>query len=89
MKDIINEISVLIENTGYSINKNDIDIEQLKNINSRLKEIRSKLNLLTIPIVVGQSEQLKAFVDGFDVWFKERGDKIIIMQDLRDYLESL
>ena len=58
MKDIINDINVLIENTGYSINKNDLDIEQLKNINSRLKEVRSKLNLLTIPVVVGQSEQL-------------------------------
>jgi hypothetical protein len=51
MKDIINDINVLIENTGYSINKNDLDIEQLKNINSRLKEVRSKLNLLTMPDV--------------------------------------
>lgn len=51
MKDIINDINVLIENTGYSINKNDLDIEQLKNINSRLKQVRSKLNLLTIPVV--------------------------------------
>jgi PHP family Zn ribbon phosphoesterase len=58
MKDIINDVNVLIENTGYSINKNDVDIEQLKNINGRLKEIRTKLNLLTIPVVVGQSEQL-------------------------------
>jgi hypothetical protein len=45
MREIINEIDVLIENTGYSINKNDIDIDQIKNINNRLKHIRSKLQL--------------------------------------------
>lgn len=58
MKDIINEIDVLIENTGYSINKNDLDIEQLKNINNRLKEVRSKLNLLTIPVTMNQRDKL-------------------------------
>jgi len=75
MKDIINEISVLIENTGYSINKNDLDIEQLKNINSRLKEIRSKLNLLTIPVVVGRSEQLFCPSCGAKNWDREHDKK--------------
>ena len=87
MKDIINDINVLIENTGYSINKNDVDIEQLKNINGRLKEIRTKLNLLTIPVVIGQSEQLKAFRE----WTRENLDEkdIVTKKAVDSYLESL
>ena len=60
-----------------------IDQSAYKTLNEALDEALQQY------AVMQRSEQLKTFVDGFEVWFKERGDKIIIMQDIRDYLESL
>jgi len=65
----------------------EVPVEKRQQINDTAYDYM--LEQLRLHNVVGQSEQLKTFVDGFDVWFKERGDRIIIMQDLRDYLESL
>jgi len=55
--------------------------------NKGLKDAECKQ--CNIPVVVGQSEQLNTFIDNFEVWFKERGDSRILIQDLKDYVESI
>ena len=52
-------------------------------------EIEEQVKKCSIPDVVGQSEQLQSFVNGFYEWHKKQGYATVKREDWSDYIKTL
>lgn len=84
---MIKELENKIAQLQYEISCLGLDKEELTGVSIRTEELKALVKKLTITVVVGRSEQLKAFVDFYNN--RKLSHERINYDEIEIFLESL